>query len=158
MGASHSLAHAGRSVQALDQRCATHERARALGIPCRAAQLFKVAPAYRGIPLLQRFLVVDGLRLGVIDRHLAALPVPYRTTPEQPTFQSLRDPENGEKSFPTALDPYQCTRYDVAEFTRRARELGVDYVGLCCGADPHHVRSLAEAAGLPFVDFKGGRP
>jgi betaine-homocysteine S-methyltransferase len=92
------------------------------------------------LPLLERIR-------GVVEGHLAALPVPYRTTPEQPTFQSLRDPENGEKSFPTALDPYQCTRYDVAEFTRRARELGVDYVGLCCGAGPHHVRSLAEALG-----------
>ena len=41
--------------------------------------------------------------------HVAALPVPYRTTPAQPTFQSLRDPGcdclPGDRPFPTALDP-----------------------------------------------------
>jgi betaine-homocysteine S-methyltransferase len=49
--------------------------------------------------------------------------------------------------FPTALDPFQCTRYEVADFAQRAQELGVNYLGLCCGAGPHHVRSLAEALG-----------
>jgi methionine synthase I (cobalamin-dependent) len=84
---------------------------------------------------------------GAVKGNLAALPVPYRTTPEQPTFQSLRDPAHGDMPFPTALDPFQCTRYEVADFARRAAELGVNYVGLCCGAGPHHVRSLAEALG-----------
>jgi betaine-homocysteine S-methyltransferase len=92
------------------------------------------------LPLLER------IRLAV-KGHVAALPVPYRTMPEQPTFQSLRDPKHGDMPFPTALDPFQCTRYEVAEFARRAQELGVDYVGLCCGAGPHHLRSLAEALG-----------
>ncbi|HXF99025.1 MAG TPA: homocysteine S-methyltransferase family protein [Gaiellaceae bacterium] len=82
---------------------------------------------------------------------VAGLPVPYRTTPEEPTFQSLRDPDYpnppGGRSFPTALDPFTCTRYEVADFARAAWELGVSYLGLCCGAGPHHVRSLAEALG-----------
>ena len=30
---------------------------------------------------------------------------------------------------------------------RTPHELGVRYIGLCCGAAPHHVRSLAEALG-----------
>ena len=29
----------------------------------------------------------------------------------------------------------------------QARDLGVDYVGICCGAGPHHVRAMAEALG-----------
>jgi betaine-homocysteine S-methyltransferase len=82
-----------------------------------------------------------------VEGYLAALPVPYRTTPEQPTFQSLRDPETGDMPFPTALDPFVCTRYEVADFGLRAQELGINYLGLCCGAGPHHVRSLAEALG-----------
>ena len=28
-----------------------------------------------------------------------------------------------------------------------ARELGVNYIGVCCGGAPHHVRSMAEALG-----------
>ena len=35
----------------------------------------------------------------------------------------------------------------MARFALQARELGVDYVGICCGAGPHHVRAMAEALG-----------
>jgi betaine-homocysteine S-methyltransferase len=35
----------------------------------------------------------------------------------------------------------------MAQFAAQARELGVDYVGICCGAGPHHVRAMAEALG-----------
>lgn len=83
--------------------------------------------------------------------HVAGLPVPYRTTEEQPTFQSLRDPAYpnvpGGRPFPTALDPFTCTRYEIADFGREAYEAGIRYLGVCCGAGPHHIRSLAESIG-----------
>jgi betaine-homocysteine S-methyltransferase len=82
--------------------------------------------------------------------HVAALPVPYRTHEEQPTFQSLHDDAHeppGGLSFPTALDPFVCTRYELGEFAREAYELGVRYLGVCCGAGPHHIRAVAEAIG-----------
>jgi betaine-homocysteine S-methyltransferase len=82
-----------------------------------------------------------------VSCHVAGLPVPYRTHAEQPTFQSLRDPEYDGQPFPTALDPFTCTRYDIAEFGKAAFDLGVGYLGVCCGAAPHHIRSLAEAVG-----------
>jgi betaine-homocysteine S-methyltransferase len=82
---------------------------------------------------------------------VAALPVPYRTTPAEPTFQSLTDPAcsviPGNRPFPAALDPFVCNRYEIAAFGREAYALGVRYLGVCCGAGPHHVRSLAEALG-----------
>jgi betaine-homocysteine S-methyltransferase len=82
---------------------------------------------------------------------LAALPVPYRTHDEEPSFQSLRDPAYpnapGGRPFPTALDPLMCTRYEIADFAREAYDLGVGYLGVCCGAGPHHIRSMAEALG-----------
>jgi betaine-homocysteine S-methyltransferase len=78
---------------------------------------------------------------------VAALPVPYRTTPEQPTMQSLRDPSTDVRPFPTALDPFTCTRFEMADFAREAHALGVHYLGVCCGAGPHHIRSVAEALG-----------
>ncbi len=83
-----------------------------------------------------------------VSGHVAALPVPYRTHEHQPSFQSLRDPAHPDViPFPTALDPFVCTRYEVADFAKEAGELGIDYIGLCCGAAPHHIRSLAEALG-----------
>ena len=51
------------------------------------------------------------------------------------------------RAFPTALDPFTCNRYEIAEFGREAHALGIDYLGVCCGARRHHIRSLAEALG-----------
>ena len=86
-----------------------------------------------------------------VSGHVAALPVPYRTHEKEPTFQSLRDPEcpyiPDGRPFPTALDPFTCNRYEIAQFGREAHALGIDYLGVCCGAGPHHIRSLAEALG-----------
>jgi betaine-homocysteine S-methyltransferase len=82
--------------------------------------------------------------------YVAALPVPYRTTEQQPTFQSLRDPDYEApdgRPFPTALDPFVCTRYELGDFAREALDLGVTYLGVCCGAGPHHIRAVAEAIG-----------
>src|SRR5947208_646072 len=82
-----------------------------------------------------------------VSCHVAALPVPYRTTPEEPTFQALRDPALDGRPFPTALDPFTCNRYELADFGKAALELGCNYLGVCCGAGPHHIRSLAEGIG-----------
>jgi betaine-homocysteine S-methyltransferase len=86
-----------------------------------------------------------------VDAHVAALPVPYRTHADEPTFQSLRDPGcsclPSEMPFPTALDPFTCNRFEIADFTQKARDLGVNYFGVCCGGAPHHVRAIAEALG-----------
>jgi betaine-homocysteine S-methyltransferase len=78
---------------------------------------------------------------------VAALPVPYRTSEVAPTFQSLRDPDWEGTPFPTALDPLACNRYELADFARAAADLGVRYLGICCGNAPHLTRGLAEALG-----------
>ncbi|MBA3451089.1 MAG: homocysteine S-methyltransferase family protein, partial [Chloroflexia bacterium] len=78
-----------------------------------------------------------------VKGYVAALPVPYRTDDSEPTFQSLRDPgydaAPGGRPFPTALDPLMCTRYEIADFAREASALGIRYLGVCCGAGPHHI-------------------
>ncbi|MBD0291914.1 MAG: homocysteine S-methyltransferase family protein, partial [Thermoleophilia bacterium] len=82
---------------------------------------------------------------------VAALPVPYRTTEAEPTFQALADPDcdciPGGHPFPTALDPFVCNRYEIGEFARAAYDLGVRYLGVCCGNGAHHTRAMAEALG-----------
>lgn len=88
--------------------------------------------------------------VAAVDVPVAALPVPYRTHPSQPSFQSLRDDSYDQlpnRPFPTALDPFTCNRYEIADFTRAARDLGVRYFGVCCGAGPHHIRAMAETLG-----------
>jgi betaine-homocysteine S-methyltransferase len=81
-----------------------------------------------------------------VDCAVAAQPVPYRTDQSSPTMESLRAP-GVDRVFPLALDPFTCTRFEMAEFAVAARDLGVNYIGICCGAGPHHVRAMAEALG-----------
>jgi len=80
--------------------------------------------------------------------HVAGLPVPYRTHPAQPSFMALRDPCCGDRmAFPDGLDPFLATRSEIFDFGREAFDAGIRYLGVCCGAGPHHIRALAESLG-----------
>ena len=86
--------------------------------------------------------------------HVAGLPITYRTTDDHPTFFNLPD-NNGcschtphETTFPTALDPMQCNRYEIRKFAKEAFEIGINYLGVCCGANPMLIREVAETVGL----------
>jgi betaine-homocysteine S-methyltransferase len=87
-----------------------------------------------------------------VSCHVGALPVPYRTTEAEPTFFNLSDPSASVPSphgrtFPTALDPLYANRYEIDAFAREANEIGISYLGVCCGASPMLIRQVAEAVG-----------
>ena len=71
---------------------------------------------------------------------VAAQPVAYRTTADEPDF-------TGSPNFPYALDPMQLSRHEMAEFARGAKDGGVDYIGSCCGSVQGHVRAMAKLLG-----------
>jgi len=81
-----------------------------------------------------------------VSGYVAAQPVPYKTGPEMPTFESLKT-DDGTRVFPIALEPFLCTRFEMAAYAARAKALGVNYIGICCGGSPHYVRAMAEALG-----------
>ncbi len=104
---------------------------------------------YRGpattLPLLEEIRAA-------VSCHVAGLPVPYRTNAQHPTFFHLPDPGcgceiPGGRPFPTALDPLLCNRYEIADFTHKASEMNVRYLGVCCGNAPIYTRAMAEALG-----------
>jgi len=90
----------------------------------------------------------------ILKCHVGALPIPFRTSEEYPTFFNLPDddsctcPSPHGRTFPTALDPLYCNRYEIREFAKEASKLGINYLGVCCGATPMLIREVAEAAGL----------
>ncbi|KAI6218953.1 Homocysteine methyltransferase [Aphelenchoides besseyi] len=92
------------------------------------------------IPLLKR------LRAAVKCK-IAAQPVPYRTTDKESSFVRLTDKTSGVNLFPLGLEQHLCTRFEMAEFAKHAKDLGVDYIGVCCGGAPYQVREMAEALG-----------
>jgi betaine-homocysteine S-methyltransferase len=71
---------------------------------------------------------------------LACQPVAFRTPKDQPDFTSL--PE-----FPIALDPLQLTRKEMGDYALRAKEIGINYIGACCGTAAAHIREMARALG-----------
>lgn len=81
----------------------------------------------------------------VIPPHvgLAALPVPFRTTAEKPTFQSLCHHE----AMYLELEPHTHTRMEMAEWAVKFKQIGVNYLGVCCGGEPYMLRAMAEALG-----------
>jgi len=91
------------------------------------------------LPLLERIRAA-------VDVPVAAQPVPYRTSAASPAFETLASGD-GRRLFPLELESFQCTRFEMAGFARDARDIGVGYIGICCGGGPHHVRAMAEALG-----------
>ncbi len=89
--------------------------------------------------------IIENIR-SVVSCYVAAQPVPYKTNAQYPTFESLRT-ASGERAFPLLLEPFLYNRFEMAEFARRARAIGVNYIGICCGGAPHYVRAMAEALG-----------
>ena len=89
-----------------------------------------------------------------VSCHVGALPIPYRTHEAEPTFFNLSDTNRCTcaaphgRSFPTALDPLFCNRYEIGAFAKEAFDIGIRYLGVCCGASPMHIRQVAEAVGL----------
>ncbi|MDB5077456.1 MAG: homocysteine methyltransferase [Chloroflexi bacterium] len=72
--------------------------------------------------------------------YTACQPVAYRTPAEQPNFTAL--PE-----FPTGLTPLQLSRQAFGDFALKARDLGINYIGSCCGSVAEHVREMARVLG-----------
>ena len=54
---------------------------------------------------------------------------------------------SGEDAYPLNVSSSLCSREDVRSFAVEARELGVQYVGLCCGNCTALLREVAEAYG-----------
>ena len=85
-----------------------------------------------------------GAMRAAVDCHVAALPVPYRTTEAEPSFQSLTDAGlrlqlPGGRPFPTALEPlHAATATRSPSSPATPTTLGVRYLGVCCGNAPHH--------------------
>ena len=110
---------------------------------------------YRGPKMTMKFL--DDIRNNV-SCHVSALPVPYRTTDNEPGFLNISDHGcdciPGNNAFPVALDNLYCNRYEMAEFAKECMQKNVNFIGICCGAEAHHVREMSIAVGKEPISMK----
>jgi betaine-homocysteine S-methyltransferase len=100
--------------------------------------------------------IMDEMRDAVSDVYLAPQPVAFHSQDRQPNFTSL--PE-----FPFELENIQLPRTAMADFAIKARDMGYDYIGSCCGSVASHVKAMARALGkVPTAErgwrSKTGRP
>ena len=93
-----------------------------------------------------------------VSCHVAGLPVPYRTTEEEPGFLNQTDQGcdciPGGNAFPVALDNLFCNRFEMAEFAKDCLKQNINFIGICCGAEAHHVREMAVAIGKKPISMK----
>ncbi|MGM5487612.1 MAG: homocysteine S-methyltransferase family protein [Nanobdellota archaeon] len=80
----------------------------------------------------------------VVSGHIAALPVTYATDESHKNFQKLTDDTS---DWPVHLEHFLINRRECADFARAAKEMGINYIGLCCGGAPHFIRAMAERLG-----------
>ena len=90
---------------------------------------------------------------GLGGTHLMAQPVGWRV-PEGTIMGSSDLPE-----FPFALEPRQITRWEARRWAREAYDMGIRFIGGCCGFEPYHIRAMAEElaaerGGLPEASNK----
>jgi betaine-homocysteine S-methyltransferase len=94
--------------------------------------------------------LVEEMRRAV-EGYVAVQAPAYRTTDATPFFTGL-------KGFPDAMEPYQLTRWDMAEYARQAQAMGVNFIGACCGAVATHIREMARALGKPTREPSRWKP
>ena len=80
---------------------------------------------------------------------VCGLPIAYRTTSEEPTFFHLTDkccPDNNPV-FPHGLEAFCVSPVEITTFTKKCLDLGMKYLGICCGNTGQLTRAMAEAMG-----------
>jgi betaine-homocysteine S-methyltransferase len=89
--------------------------------------------------IYQMKLGVESMGLSVTkDVFLMVQPVIYHT-PDASKQGFIDLPE-----FPFALEPRVATRWDIHKWARENYDMGVRYIGGCCGYQPYHIRAIAE--------------
>ena len=77
---------------------------------------------------------------------------------KNPGFLNQTDPGcnciPGDNAFPVALDNLYCNRFEMAEFAKECASKKINFIGICCGASPHHVREMAVALGRKPISYK----
>ena len=93
--------------------------------------------------------VVEDIVKKCPPEQVCALPIAYRTTKKEPTFFVLTDhvcPANNPV-YPRGMEPFSISTVEIQQFTERCLEIGLQYLGICCGNSGELTRTMAEAMG-----------
>ncbi|XP_077978407.1 betaine--homocysteine S-methyltransferase 1-like [Glandiceps talaboti] len=112
-----------------------------LGVNC----LYDPDTSIRTMKMMKEALDEAGLK-----PYLMAQPVGFHTQEvNNNKFGYMHLPE-----WPLAMETRLISRADAHKFAREAYDLGIHYIGGCCGFEPYHIRAIAEE----LAEEKGARP
>lgn len=100
-----------------------------VGINCH----FDPQVTLAGMRLMKAGLDEAGLKV-----HLMSQPLGFQT-PDASKQGFIDLPE-----FPFALEPRICTRFEMHKYARDAYDIGIRFIGGCCGFEPYHIRAISE--------------
>ncbi|KAJ8286968.1 hypothetical protein GJAV_G00045450 [Gymnothorax javanicus] len=83
-------------------------------------------------------LMKEGVERAGLKAHYMVQPLAFHT-PDCSCQGFIDLPE-----FPFALEPRILTRWDMQKYAREAYNVGIRYIGGCCGFEPYHIRALSE--------------
>ena len=93
--------------------------------------------------------VVEEIVKEIPPEKVCALPIAYRTTKEEPIWTKFTDkccPDNNPV-YPHGVDAFYVSEVEIVKFTKRCMELGLKYIGICCGNTGNYTRAMAETLG-----------
>ena len=93
--------------------------------------------------------LVEEIITEVPPEKVCALPIAFRTTKAEPNWAQLKDKGCSENNpvYPHGLDPFYVSETEIEKFTKRCMELGLRYIGICCGNTGNYTRAMAETLG-----------
>lgn len=83
-------------------------------------------------------LMKEGVEAAGLKAHYMVQPLGYHT-PDASKQGFIDLPE-----FPFALEPRILTRWEMQRYAREAYDMGIRYIGGCCGFEPYHIRAVSE--------------
>ena len=104
-------------------------------------------------------MMKEGLELAGLKKHLMLQPLGFRTPDGgHHGWSNLWEFPLGEQKYNfkelaeilcnwiifLALEPRKITRFEAAKYARKAYDLGISYIGGCCGFEAYHIRAMAE--------------
>ncbi|XP_033123627.1 S-methylmethionine--homocysteine S-methyltransferase BHMT2-like [Anneissia japonica] len=85
-------------------------------------------------------MMKEGLENAGLKPYLMSQPLGYHTK----ELENNRIGYTELPEFPFALETRALNRIEAHQYARKAYELGVRYIGGCCGFEPHLIRAIAE--------------
>ena len=80
---------------------------------------------------------------------VCAVPIGYRTTKKYSNLFALRDDacHDNYKPYPHGLEAFGVAPVEITKFTRRCLDLGLKYIGICCGNSGMLTNAMAREMG-----------